>query len=231
MMRVSAFFTFLSLILPMITGVETVASAGLEKDLWRFSSVDQMELVPSSILFAGSSGIRMWRTVVRDLSPIEANNRGIDGATIADCTRYAGQLIIPLQPSVIMLNAGDEDIAAGNTPERVLEDFKRFVAEVRKGLPSSPIVFMSIPPSPARWELWGKMRKANELVSKYVEGRKDLMYIDVSTPLLDRGGIVRSELFLGDRLHLNAEGYRIWTGILKPKLTELGKNIPVKKNP
>jgi len=183
------------------------------------------------MVFSGNSRIKTWRTIYGAFSPLNVLNRSIEGATIADFTRTAGQNIIPFNPAVIVFYGGDNEIASGSTPEGVSEDFKRFVAKVRTGLPSTPIVFMSLIPSPAHWELWGKMQKANELVRKYIEGRKDLVFIDVSAPFLDKGGVVRSELFLGGRIDLNAEGFRRWAGILKPKLVELEKISTAQKIP
>lgn len=210
-------------VFPPASAVETQKSSQMEKDILRIKIEQSVKFTPNSLFFAGSSSIRFWRTLVNDFSPLETISRKLPGSTLEDYTRYARYIISPYRPAVVVLSAGDNDIAAGNSPEKVLGDFKRLVAELRKDLPSSPIVFMSLNPSPARWELWGKMQRANELVRKYTEGRKDLIYIDVSAPLFDKGGVIRSELFLGDRRYLNAEGYRLWTLILKPKLTELMK--------
>jgi lysophospholipase L1-like esterase len=36
------------------------------------------------------------------------------------------------------------------------------------------------------------------------------MFVDVWTPMLDENGEPKKDIFLGDRLHMNAEGYKIW---------------------
>ena len=231
MIRASVLFTLFSLALHTTIAAEPEKPANMDIEMQHFYIVEGHTAPSKSMVFSGNSRIKTWRTIYGAFSPLNVLNRSIEGATIADFTRTAGQNIIPFNPAVIVFYGGDNEIASGSTPEGVSEDFKRFVAKVRTGLPSTPIVFMSLIPSPAHWELWGKMQKANELVRKYIEGRKDLVFIDVSAPFLDKGGVVRSELFLGGRIDLNAEGFRRWAGILKPKLVELEKISTAQKIP
>ncbi len=178
-----------------------------------------------TIVFAGSSSIRMWRTLLRDMAPLKVMNRGFGGSTIADCNYFAPRIITRYKPSLLVFYAGDNDVAAGNTPEQVLADYKKFVATVRRDLPETPILFLAIKPSPARWNLWETAQKANRLVQEYSKGQKGLEYIDVASPMLDKGGRVRNDLFLSDRLHMNAQGYVIWTDTIKPRLLELHKSL------
>ena len=49
-------------------------------------------------------------------------------------------------------------------------------------------------------------------------------FIDVATPLLDDAGQPSSALFLEDRLHLNADGYALWRGIVAPYLATPSPN-------
>ena len=43
--------------------------------------------------------------------------------------------------------------------------------------------------------------------------------------MIDRQGAPREELFQSDRLHLNAEGYRIWTDVFRRHL----ESVPPKR--
>ncbi|MHB9029858.1 MAG: SGNH/GDSL hydrolase family protein [Candidatus Latescibacterota bacterium] len=192
-----------------------------EQDIANFEMQDSLaEQQSGAIVFVGSSSIRMWRTLPRDMAPLTVINRGFGGSTLADCVHFAQRIVNRYQPAAVVLYAGDNDIAAGSAPEQVLADFKRFVATVRRDLPNSAIFFVSIKPSPARWDLWEKMRKANGLVDQFVKAQKSLGYIDVATPMLDRSGRVRADLFLPDRLHMNSQGYNIWASVMKPRLME-----------
>jgi lysophospholipase L1-like esterase len=118
---------------------------------------------------------------------------------------------------MIVLYAGDNDLANGKSPERVSDEFREFVERVRRELPSVRIAFISIKPSLARWALVKQMQSANEKIRAYVGTQKGLLYIDVFTPML-RDGEVRKELFGEDGLHMNRAGYRLWASVVRPYL-------------
>jgi lysophospholipase L1-like esterase len=41
----------------------------------------------------------------------------------------------------------------------------------------------------------------------------------VHDAMLNTDGSVKAEIFIQDKLHMNAEGYKIWTKIMKPELS------------
>ncbi len=197
-----------------------------ERDILRFEASDALREPPRrAIVFIGSSSFRMWRTLPRDMSPLAVINRAFGGSTIADCAYYVPRIVTPYSPDAVILYAGDNDIAAGNTPEQALADFRAFVETVLKDLPGATIFFVSIKPSPARWNLWEKMREANKLIEEYTKSRKGLEYIDVAGSMLGQSGSIRPELFISDRLHMNAMGYNIWTSAIKPRLMEFRSGV------
>ena len=169
------------------------------------------------VLFIGSSSIRMWESLTQDFPDVKVFNRGFGGSEIADSTYFAGRIIVPYRPRMIVLYAGDNDLANGRSPDRVSDEFKEFVGRVRKELPSVKIAFVSIKPSPARWSLVKQMQSANDKIRSYIGTQKGLVYIDVFAPML-RDGEVRKELFGGDGLHMNQAGYKLWTSVVRPYL-------------
>ena len=170
------------------------------------------------VLFVGSSSIRIWESLAEDFPDVKVLNRGFGGSAIQDSTYFAGRIIVPYRPKMIVFYAGDNDLAQGLSPDRVSDDFKAFVGRVRKDLPAVRIAFISIKPSPARWSLVKQMQSANEKIRTYIETEKGLVYIDVFGPMLRRDGEVRKELFGQDGLHMNGAGYRLWTSIVRPYL-------------
>ncbi len=189
-----------------------------EADIRRFETADRAAApAPAGILFVGSSSIRLWN-VAESFPSRHVINRGFGGSHIADCVRYADRIVWPYQPRTVVFYAGDNDIAAGKSPARVLEDFRAFVNKVQEALPDTRIVFVSIKPSIQRWALVEKIRGANEKIRDYARSDKRLAFADVYTPMLGPDGRPRPELFQKDGLHLNAEGYRLWTSVLDPWL-------------
>ncbi|MGL4462657.1 MAG: GDSL-type esterase/lipase family protein, partial [Planctomycetia bacterium] len=145
-------------------------------------------------------------------------NRGFGGSQTADAVRYARRIVTPLKPRLIVLYAGDNDLAKKKTPTQVFDDFRAFVAEVRKDLPTTPVVYLSIKPSPSRWNLDADRRETNALVQAHCETDPMLKYVDVATAMLDAEGRPRPELFGMDKLHMNDAGYAVWAEIVRPAL-------------
>ena len=167
-------------------------------------------------LFVGSSSIRFWPTAQAfPGKPIV--NRGFGGSELSDVIHFYEQLIEPYSPSRIFLYGGDNDIGNGKPADQVFEDYLQFVAMLRTDLPDSELVFISIKPSKARWELWPEMVEANRLVREYAMKHDNLEYADLATPLLDSEGKPK-DVYVEDGLHLNEEGYRLWQKALAPFL-------------
>src|SRR3546814_15442464 len=55
-------------------------------------------------------------------------------------------------------------IDAGRTPEQVRDDFRAFVARIRRDLPDVPIAWLAIKPSLARVDQLQAQQRANALV-------------------------------------------------------------------
>lgn len=192
-----------------------------EKAIAEFEKWDAKNSFPSdSVLFVGSSSIVLWETA-RYFPEFPVINRGFGGSTIHDINLFVDRIVIKYRPRAIVFYAGDNDIAQGTPPERVKRNFTEFVRKVYTALPDTPILFISIKPSGARWHLWPKMQQANSLINQYIAQDKNLHYLDPATPLLDKSGKPDDSLFLADKLHLNQKGYDIWTNLLKTKLTQI----------
>ncbi len=175
-----------------------------------------------AVLFVGSSSIRLWTTLAQDFPGIPSINRGFGGSLIADSTRYVGRIVVPYHPNVIVLYAGDNDIAEHRTSSQAIDAFKAFVARVRRDLPQVPIVFISIKPSVSRAALWSQMREANEGIAVWAKTQAKVIYLDVASKMLDPDGKPRPELLREDGLHMTPAGYTIWIAALKPVLAQYG---------
>jgi lysophospholipase L1-like esterase len=120
---------------------------------------------------------------------------------------------------VVVVYAGDNDLNAGKTPEKVFADFKEFVAKVHAALPQTRIVYIGIKPCPSRWKIHEKGEKANALIAaECAKDPKRLRFVDTWKPMLDANGQPRPELFVADMLHMNPEGYKIWTPLVAAQL-------------
>ncbi len=218
------------LFLPQARAEEKPDFARWEKEITAFERKDKEKAPPkNAVLFVGSSSIRLW-DLAKSFPGMTTINRGFGGSQLADSVHFAPRIVLKYEPRIIVLYAGDNDIAAGKTPKQVHADFQAFVQTVHKTLPKTLIVFLPIKPSLRRWGLIEPIRKANALIETECEKDKRLLYIDVATPILGKDGKPRPELFAKDGLHLNEKGYALWAAILKPRLEWVGANsAPTKK--
>jgi len=200
---------------------DTSPESKWEKEIQRFELSDRLQPVPrGATLFAGSSSIRLWKTLENDFPGLVVINRGFGGSQISDSTRFAERIIIPCKPKQIVLYAGDNDIAAGLPPEQVRQHFGDFVGKIHRALPDTRIVFISIKPSLSRWHLVEKIRTANKLIADDCKGNKRLLFVDIFHPMLGPDGSPNPALFVEDGLHLSQAGYALWAERLRRALAE-----------
>ena len=145
-------------------------------------------------------------------------NRGFGGYHISDINHFYPRGVKKYRPRIIVFYSGDNDIAGGKSPRQVFEDFEEFVAMMRRDLPGTRLFYVAIKPSTSRWHLWREMDEVNTLIKNLAESDEDIVYVDVATPMLGEDGTPTKELFVGDGLHLNAQGYELWTSVLGPHL-------------
>jgi GDSL-like Lipase/Acylhydrolase family len=139
-----------------------------EKEIAAYEQADRTSPPPKgSLLFIGSSTIRLWKTLANDFPQHQVINRGFGGSQIADSTHFAERIIFPYAPRMILLRAGGNDIHAGKSPELVFSDFRAFVMKVREKLPDAEIAYIALSPSIARWDEKEKGQALNRMVLEY----------------------------------------------------------------
>ncbi len=168
------------------------------------------------ILFIGSSTIRMWNTLDKDFPDQFVINRGFGGSEIADSTHFIPRIVYPYAPRQIFLRAGGNDIHAGRPPDEVAADFAAFVRKVRERLPNTEIVYITFNPAPSRWNENDKLRTLNAMIRKLARRMPRVKYLDAYDISLAPDGQARQELFLADKLHFNAEGYKLLIERVRP---------------
>jgi lysophospholipase L1-like esterase len=194
-------------------------------EMRRFDKADRRDGAPRNVIvFTGSSSIRFWRTLTTDLSPLPVLNRGFGGSQIDDVTHYAERVVLRYQPRAIVFYAGENDMAGvlwsrKKKPEEVRDAFRDFCDKILAAAPSTPIYFISIKPPKRRLAEWPRMQVANRLVHDYCASDERLHYIDIVPPMSDAQGNPRGDLYAWDGIHMNAQGYAIWTSILRAELS------------
>lgn len=194
------------------------------QEIRAFIREDEREFPPpGGVVFVGSSSIKLWANAQADFPFARLIRRGFGGSTIKQSTQYADLIVIPYWPRLVVMYAGDNDIAFGLSPEAVRDDFRAFVEKICSALPEVMIAFASIKFSPLRWHLKERIERANDLIWEFCLVTPRTHFVDMTHVMLDEAEEPRPELFT-DGLHPNRDGYREWTKVLAPAIHSLLKN-------
>ncbi len=174
---------------------------------------------PGGVVFVGSSSIRMW-DLAKSFPDKPYLNRGFGGSEIADSTHFFTELVAKHKPRLVVFYAGDNDIAGGKSAEQVHANFQAFAQKFSVQLPEARLVYISIKPSIARWQLADRMREANKLIAADCDKNDDFTFLNVWPVMLGEDGKPRKNIFLEDGLHMNETGYKLWVDLLTPHLAE-----------
>jgi len=137
---------------------------------------------------------------------------------MSDLTEYAERIVIPSHPKIIIIYAGDNDLADHKIPAQILADFKSFSQEIHAALRNTIIGCIAVKPSPSRAKLLAQIKATDALLQSYCQANANMVYIDDFSPMLSATGKPRPELFNKDGLHLNEQGRSIWISLIGPIL-------------
>jgi lysophospholipase L1-like esterase len=170
----------------------------------------------SRVVFFGDSITDIWH--LDEYFPGKPYiNRGIGGQTTPQMLVRLREDVINLQPAVVLILAGTNDIA-GNTGPMSLQEIEAnytSLAELAK-LHGIRVVFSSILPVHNYTEKstnmyaqrpMGQIRELNRWLQAYCKSN-GLVYLDYFSATVDDAGFLKKEL-AEDGLHPNAAGYSI----------------------
>ena len=210
---------FLALLLSLFPLCGLADPAKWEKAIAAFEQADRDHPPQKGgIVFTGSSTIARWKDLADYFPGFRVVNRGFGGSQMEDSAYFAERILLAHEPSAVVIFAGSNDINAGKTAESVVENFKAFVAKVRAALPKTEIRYIEITTSPSRWAQRDTVIEANRKIRAFCEATPGVKFIAVREKFLGVNGEPRGELFEADRLHPNADGYKILADTIRPFL-------------
>jgi lysophospholipase L1-like esterase len=169
-----------------------------------------------ALWFVGSSSISRWAALSQDMRPWIAHNRGVGGASIDRIRTLFRNDPQAIAPDAIVLYVGENDILAGESADQALADLNAFLVEKRGRIGATPVFVILLKPSPARAANIPRHEQFNQGIAQLAAREADIRSIDVVSPMMAGGRPER--YFASDGVHLNAEGYRLWAGVIKHAL-------------
>lgn len=179
-------------------------------------AVKQMEIPKGGIIFTGSSSIRLWPNLNDWFPEVEVYNTGFGGSETSDLIHYIDELILDHQPRKVFIYEGDNDVNSGKSTTRIISDMEILVRKIEMESPATEIILISAKPSEERWHLKARYEEFNAALESICK-ENDYPYVDVwSAMISDDGDIIPNLFKADDKLHMNADGYRIWQALISP---------------
>jgi lysophospholipase L1-like esterase len=191
---------------------------------WSESVAYQLRLDPTAehaVFFIGDSLVQSLHVggIVA-----AAVNYGIGGDTIGGVRRR-----LPLYHSLataraIVLAIGANDLLTRDAAA-ASSDYEALVSELPAGV---PLILSAVLPvdqqavgNQLRRLTNGEIMRLNATIERLCAQRKKCIFLDVGAELRDREGRLARAFQVGDGVHLNAAGYRIWSAALSRALSTL----------
>ncbi len=216
--------TFLFFLGILTATAQTPSKIPFQDEIDVFIKKDSIAMpAANSILFVGSSSFNYWKDISNYFPSYPIINRGFGGSSLTDIIHFSQETILKYKPKQIYIYCGENDIAASDTitPAIVFERFKNLYTIIRTHLGNKvPVMYVSIKPSVARWSMEEKFVAANLLIRNFINKQKNTQFLDVHSAMLDTSGMVYKDIFIADKLHMNAKGYAIWQKIIAPTLVK-----------
>ena len=165
-----------------------------ENDIKKFEQLDKSEKYPTdAILFAGSSSIRLWTSLEKDMVPYHVIQRGYGGAKLSDFAVYADRIFDPHPCKAIVIFIANDITGTeqDKTPKEIAALFNNVLNTIRKGNPATPVFWIEITPTASRWKVWPEIQKANSLIKEICDKKKNTYFIKTDFAFLkysDRPG-------------------------------------------
>ncbi len=191
------------------------------------------KLKSAKIVMFGDSHIQSgnWNEL---LGINEVVNRGIAGDDTQGMIARI-QSVLDLRPKVVIIEAGINDVYNWVPNEVILDNLKQIVSKLKKT--GSQVILQSIFYSAKLWgEDWIKRNRPDLDVPKYNKERnknidklnaqikqlaqkEDVIFLDINQKLSNK--IYLKDEYTRDQLHLNANGYKIWSESLLIEINKL----------
>jgi len=200
-------------------------------NLTRFRSANATLNSPVEVVFMGDSITELWSRQLDQFFPGKPYvNRGIGGQTTPQMLLRFQQDVVDLNPKVVVINGGTNDIAGNTGPStlKMVEDNLKSMTEIAQAN-GFHVVLASV--TPAYDYPWRKgLEPAEKVVelNNWMKGfclKVGCVYADYFTPMADEKHGMKEGLSV-DGIHPTPEGYRIMSPIAEKAIEDAsGKKL------
>lgn len=178
---------------------------------------------PSRLSVLAGDSLSMWFPT--KLLPVDRFwlNQGISGETSVGLLKRL-QLFDRTVPDTVFVMIGINDLLRGVSDERILDNQRQIIRDLRWAHPKAEVVVQSILPHSGEEATWenrdrllaipnSRIRAINRRL-KEIATSENVLYLDLYPLFSDADGNLPTELST-DGLHLNDQGYLVWRSALQ----------------
>ncbi len=167
-----------------------------------------------TIVFTGSSSIRLWRNLSEIFPDYNIINTGFGASVSEDLLFYTKELILNYKPKKVFIYEGDNDVAGEKKTNEIIDNLQEIIKLIKKENSNTKIILIAAKPSIKRWHLKKQYKKLNRKQKQIAKKDTTIYYADVWSIML-KNRMLKTELFSSDGLHMNAKGYKLWQQVIK----------------
>lgn len=150
-------------------------------------------------------------------------NRGIIGDEVMGVYDRLGEILAG-HPHKLFLLIGINDVSHDLSTDSIVNLIRMTVERIQHDSPTTKLYLQSLLPINESFDRYKKLTGKTAMIPEINIGLKKLArkekisYIDLFPLFIEKGTNVLQSNLTDDGLHLNDEGYKIWTNVLKKKL-------------
>lgn len=167
-----------------------------------------------TIVFTGSSSVRLWRKLQEEFPDHQIINSGFGGSQASDLLYFVDELILSYNPKKVFIYEGDNDLWAKKRPSDVLDTTADIIRRIKAKNTATQVILISAKPSISRWKIRRKYKRLNRKMERFTQNDPNLFFVDVWKPMLNKRKL-KTDIFIEDGLHMNQKGYDIWYETMK----------------
>lgn len=195
-----------------ISQTENVFSDEVKKITAKYDTIWNSQ--KETILFTGSSSVRLWKKLEKEFPNHQIINSGFGGSQASDLLLFIDELVLSYNPKKVFIYEGDNDLWAKKRPVHVLDTTEEIIRRIKANNPTTQIILIAAKPSISRWKIRGKYKRLNRKMERLAKKDVQLDFVDVWNPMLNKKKL-RTDIFIEDGLHMNQKGYDIWYETMK----------------
>ncbi len=198
-------------------------------ELGRFKEANEkMEAIPGDskrVVFLGNSIFENWVKIDPEYFTGHYVNRGISGQTTSQMLIRFRADVIDLEPIVVVILAGTNDIAGNKGPStlKMIMDNLKSMTEIAKCNNVNVLICSVLPAYDYPWRKGKepniKIPKLNKMIREYATKAK-VTYVDLFSAMVNDQNGMKKELTL-DGVHPNAAGYDVMRPVIEKAIKEI----------